>query len=108
MKLTLTPGVKFLLPALISVAALLFGATLLGVPLLVSVVAILAATPVLVVLRVLRDDFMWRRAAFRAGAQLPPRVLGAQWGNWDVLKIMLKTWDEGYMGEISSTVRDSH
>ncbi|KAF8917383.1 cytochrome P450 monooxygenase pc-2 [Mucidula mucida] len=99
MKLTLTPGVKFLLPALITVAALLFGATLLGVPLLVSVVAILAATPVLVVLRVLRDDFMWRRAAFRAGAQLPPRVLGAQWGNWDVLKIMLKTWDEGYMGD---------
>ncbi|KAF9025789.1 cytochrome P450 monooxygenase pc-3 [Hymenopellis radicata] len=99
MKLALTPGIKFLLPALITLPASILGLTLFGVPFLLSLVAIPTAISVFLVLRVLRDDFKWRRAAARAGARMPPRVVGSQWGNWDVLKTMLKAWEEGYIGD---------
>lgn len=102
------PGVKFLFFILLRLGTFIAVVSFLPLSIWVRVGIVVLCVPSSFVLRIVYEEFRWKRDAAAAGARLPPRAVGNRIGNIDILKKMLNVRDSGYLGAQRSYPQTNH
>ncbi|KAF7798903.1 hypothetical protein EIP86_010131 [Pleurotus ostreatoroseus] len=71
----------------------------LNTPLWIIALAAVFSLPLLHRAKAFYDMWLMRKKASRIGATLPPEWAGKKMGSVDIMKLLMKSWHEGYLSE---------